>query len=349
MYKAKSKNKIMSEKEKSGEDLIEQAQDTAVQEEQENKEEVPSFDPKAFTDENVVATEETEEKIEENTEDTESVDEVTGEEPDEDGFEWGSAEAEQVEAKKEEEDWDPAPKQEERKESIEEAVYDWESLGREFGVDAKDEQGFKQAINKALKTPAPVNDTIQNLQDYLKLDDKSLVKSDLSASGLEKEEVEDTLDRLSDSGLLKREAIMIRKNLQNYIVNERDKIRHSQAQQRQQEEQASLNTKKSLQTYIKGKEDFFGGKVKTKDKKELYNYITSGNFAEEVYSDVANVADAAFLWKYKDKIFKMLRGQGMETGKASVLNKITNPDLGRRTQHVSARKKSGFDPTEFMK
>ena len=347
MYKAKSKNKIMSEKEKSGEDLIEQAQDTAVQEEQKNKEEIPAFDPKAFTNDEEVKTEETEEV----TEETEASEETTeeGEEVDEDGFEWGSVENEQKEAKPEEEDWDPAPKQEEKKESIEEAVYDWEALGKEFGVQAKNEQEFKQAINKAIKTPAPVNDTIQNLQDYLKLDDNSLVKSDLEASGLEKEEVQDTLDRLSDSGLLKREAIMIRKNLQNYIVNERDKLRHKQAQQRQQEEQANLNTRRSLQTYIKGKEDFFGGKVKTKDKKELYNYITSGNFAEEVYSDVANVADAAFLWKYKDKIFKMLRGQGMEKGKASVLNKITNPDLGRRSQHVDVKKKSGFDPVEFMK
>ena len=137
--------------------------------------------------------------------------------------------------------------------------------------------------------------------------------------------------------------------MQNYISNEREKLRKTQTRRKQEEEQVNLNTRKSLQKYIKSKEDFFGGKVKTKDKKELYNYITSGNFAEEVYSDVANVADAAFLWKYKDKIFKMLRGQGMETGKASVLNKITNPDLGRRSQHVDVKKKSGFDPVEFMK
>jgi|21_taG_2_1085346.scaffolds.fasta_scaffold02888_8 hypothetical protein len=337
----------MSEKEKSGEDLIEQAEETAVQQEQvESKEEVPSFDPKAFAGNEESATTESEEIAEEEESEQETQE---SEESEDDDFVWGSVEQEQQEVKEEEEDWDPAPKQEVKKESIEEAVYDWEALGKEFGVEAKDEQGFKQAISKAIKTPAPVNDTIQNLQDYLKLTDKSLVKSDLEASGLEKEEVEDTIGRLQDAGLLKREAIMIRKNLQNYISNERQKLRNTQTRRKQEEEQENLNTRKSLQSYIKSKEDFFGGKVKTKDKKELYNYITSGNFAEEVYSDVANVADAAFLWKYKDKIFKMLRGQGMETGKASVLNKITNPDLGRRSQHIDARKKSGFDPVEFMK
>ena len=335
----------MSEKEKSGEDLIEKAEETASQEQVESKEEVPSFDPKAFADNETSAKTESKEEVkEEPQEESEE-----SEENEEDDFVWGSVEQEQQEVKEEDEDWDPAPKQEEKKESIEEAVYDWEALGKEFGVSAKNEQEFKQAINKALKTPAPVNDTIQNLQDYLKLTDKSLVKSDLEASGLQKEEVEDTIGRLQDAGLLKREAIMIRKNLQNYISNEREKLRKTQTRRKQEEEQVNLNTRKSLQKYIKSKEDFFGGKVKTKDKKELYNYITSGNFAEEVYSDVANVADAAFLWKYKDKIFKMLRGQGMETGKASVLNKITNPDLGRRSQHVDVKKKSGFDPVEFMK
>tara|TARA_R100001594_G_scaffold46514_1_gene79574 strand:- start:2543 stop:3550 length:1008 start_codon:yes stop_codon:yes gene_type:complete len=335
----------MSEKEKSGEDLIEKAEETASQEQVESKEEVPSFDPKAFADNETSAKTESKEEVkEEPQEESEE-----SEENEEDDFVWGSVEQEQQEVKEEDEDWDPAPKQEEKKESIEEAVYDWEALGKEFGVSAKNEQEFKQAINKALKTPAPVNDTIQNLQDYLKLTDKSLVKSDLEASGLQKEEVEDTIGRLQDAGLLKREAIMIRKNLQNYISNEREKLRKTQTRRKQEEEQVNLNTRKSLQKYIKSKEDFFGGKVKTKDKKELYNYITSGNFAEEVYSDVANVADAAFLWKYKDKIFKMLRGQGMEKGKASVLNKITNPDLGRRSQHVDVKKKSGFDPVEFMK
>ena len=45
----------------------------------------------------------------------------------------------------------------------------------------------------------------------------------------------------------------------------------------------------------------------------------------------------------------MLRGQGVEKGKASVINKITNPNLGRKSQHVDTKVKSGFDPAEFMK
>ena len=45
----------------------------------------------------------------------------------------------------------------------------------------------------------------------------------------------------------------------------------------------------------------------------------------------------------------MLQGQGMEKGKAAVLNKITNPDIGRRSSHVETHKGSGFDHAEFLK
>ena len=321
----------MSTEQKSGEDLIEKV-------EQETVEQTNTFDPKAFSEES--AKTETKEEV------VESKEQAT-EELDSDEFEWGSVEN-KVEEQPKEEDWDPQPKVE-AKEDVKEAVYDWEALGKELGVNAKNEQEFRNAVKNAVKKSVPVNDAIQNMESFLKMSDKNLVKADLEASGLEKAEVDDTIDRLVDSGLLKREAVMIRKNLQNYISNERDKIAKTQMAKKQEEEQLTLQTRKSLQKYIKEKEDFFGGKVKTSDKKELYNYITSGGFAEEVYSNVANVADAAFLWKYKDKIFKMLRGQGMESGKASVINKITNPNLGRRSRHTDVKPKSGFDPVEFLK
>ena len=322
----------MSKEQKSGEDLIDKV-------EQETAEQSAAFDAKAF------AGEET--KVETKEEASVTPQESSNEDLDEGDFEWGSVENKK-ESVPQEEDWDPKPKQE-KKENIEETVYDWASLGKELGVNAKNEEEFRSAVKNAVKKSVPVNDAIQNMEGFLKMTDKSLVKADLEASGLDKAEVDDTVDRLIDSGLLKREAVMIRKNLQNYISSEREKIAQSQMIQEQEQEQLTLQTRKSLQKYIKEKEDFFGGKVKNNDKKELYNYITSGDFSEEVYSNVANVADAAFLWKYKDKIFNMLRGQGMESGKASVINKITNPNLGRRSRHTDVKPKSGFDPVEFMK
>tara|TARA_R110002020_G_scaffold17225_16_gene60832 strand:- start:2413 stop:3420 length:1008 start_codon:yes stop_codon:yes gene_type:complete len=335
----------MSEQEKSGEDLIEKVeQETTGDAVEETKEESKEFDPKAFNANDTAV--ESKEELKEETE------EEPVEDSDDDDFNWNSVESEAKEEKEEikDDDWDSVEEEEVKpKSNVKEDVYDWETLAEEMGVEATDEKSFKEAVANAMNKPAPVNDTIQNLQGFLKMADMDLVKSDLEASGLEKEDVTETLDKLQDSGLLKREAVMIRKNVQNYIRNERDRLVKVEKEQRQTQEKATLNSKKKLQSYIKEKGDFFGGKVGTKEKKELYNYITSGNFADDIYANHANVADAAFLWKYKDKIFKMLQGQGMEKGKAAVLNKITNPNLGRRSRQVDTTPKSGFDPVEFMK
>jgi len=340
----------MAEKNKTGEDLIEKVEQEVAETTEETKE--TGFDPKAFASLDEASKTETQE---------ETADEVVSEsaeeseETNEDDFTWDSVETETKEegAKEEDEDWDVEPEAEESKEEkteeSKESPYDWETLAGEVGVKAKDEKSFKEEVKKILNNPPPVNDTITQLQDFLKMGDRKLVEADLQASGMEKDEVKDTVDRMQDSGLLKREAVVLRKNLQNYIVNERDRLRKVEKDRVAKQEKANLETRQALQNYIKTKDDFFGGKIKNAEKKELYNYITSGEFSEELYSNHANVADAAFLWKYKDKIFKMLRGQGMEKGKAAVINKITNPNLGRKSQHVETKQKGGFDPVEFMK
>ena len=344
----------MSETNKTGEDLIEKVEQDAVESAEETKEE-SAFDPKAFASQEEVKKETKEESQEEEEVDVESNDEE--QDSDDDDFSWDKVEVEKEEKQEEEtdDDWDakeePEAKEDnkESKEESKEAPYDWETLAGEIGVKATDEKSFKAEVKKMLDNPPPVNDTITQLQDFLKLNDRKLLEADLEASGLEKDEIKDTVDRMQDSGLLKREAVVLRKNLQNYIANERDRLRKVEKQRVAEKDKQNLETRQALQTYIKKKDDFFGGKIGNKEKKELYNYITSGNFSEEIYSNHANVADAAFLWKYKDKIFKMLRGQGMEKGKAAVINKITNPNLGRKSQHVETKVKGGFDPAEFMK
>tara|TARA_R100001443_G_scaffold13439_1_gene23424 strand:+ start:1064 stop:2083 length:1020 start_codon:yes stop_codon:yes gene_type:complete len=339
----------MSEEIKTGEDLIEKVEQESAETTEETKE--AGFDPTAFMSEGkTTETEEVKEEVKEEESNTK--------EEESDDFTWDSVETEakeKVEQEEEEDDWDAEPEaktedaKEEQTKETGESPYDWETLAGEIGVKAKDEDTFKAEVKKMLDNPPPVNDTITQLQDFLKMGDRKLVEADLEASGLEKSEIKDTVDRMQDSGLLKREAVVLRKNLQNYIVNERDRLRKIEKDRVAQEEKANLENRKALQSYIKEKEDFFGGKIKNTEKKELYNYITSGNFSKELYSNHANVADAAFLWKYKDKIFKMLRGQGMEKGKAAVINKITNPSLGRKSQHVETKQKGGFDPAEFMK
>ena len=98
----------MSEKEKSGEGLIEQAEETVAQdvekkEQESTEEEIPAFDPKAFSE-----AEETE------GDDLISEAESKVEEQSSDEFDWGSVEVdyeneEEPQQEEEEEDWDSVP------------------------------------------------------------------------------------------------------------------------------------------------------------------------------------------------------------------------------------------------
>ena len=218
----------MSEKEKTGEDLIEKVEQQTAETTEETKE-AAGFDPKAFASAEEYVENKSQDTKEESKEEPESAEEA--EESNDDDFSWDNVEVEKEEKEEEEqeEDWDVQPesekKEEEKKEETKEAPYDWETLAGEIGIKANDEKSFKVAVKQMLDNPAPVSDTITQLQDFLKMGDRGLVEADLEASGLEKKEIKDTVDRMQDSGLLKREALMLRKNLQNYVANEIDRLR----------------------------------------------------------------------------------------------------------------------------
>jgi len=310
------------------------------------------FDPTSFMstpEENTPDVEqENNEVVEDNTE-NQTV------ESDDDSFSWDSvnveepvAETEEVveETKETEEDWDSEVTNTEKEEVSTE--FNWEEIGKETGIEAASKEEFIEKVKDAMKPPVQENDVIKNLNTFLDLSDKELVIADMRAAKYDDETIEDTIDRLDTAGLLKREAAMVRNQLTKHIHNEKDRIRVEQKKLEQQKTESATKSRKELQSFIKGKEEFFGGKVSLKDKKQLYNYITKGNFAQEVFESHANVAEAAFLWRNKEKIFKMVRTQGVEQGKSKILDGITSPSKGNRSNKSFEAPKKGFDPTKFM-
>lgn len=314
------------------------------------------FDPSSFLGEEVasaealVETTETEEKTE--TSEVSESQEVEATEGSDD-FSWDNVEVEEPvaeatetteESTEEDSDWDEV--QEEKAEAAPE--FDWSELSKEAGIEANSKEEFLEKVKNALQPQVKDNDVIENLNTYLELSDKDLVIADMRASKYEDEAIEDTIDRLTDAGLLKREATLIRQQLNKHIHNERERIANEKIQSEKQKEEASLKSRKELQNFIKKKEEFFGGKVSQKEKKRLYSYITKGNFAQDIFESHANVAEAAFLWQNKEKIFKMIRTQGVELGKSKVLDGITSPSSGSRSSKNFAPSKKGFDVNKFL-
>ena len=94
--------------------------------------------------------------------------------------------------------------------------------------------------------------------------------------------------------------------------------------------------------------EFMGGKVTKKQKEEVYKFATK-RMMDEIWSSHANVADVAMFMLYRKQIEKILRSQGLEDGKASIMNSITSPNLNSGKSKSNFKVKTGkFDPKAFM-
>lgn len=265
-------------------------------------------------------------------------------------FSWDAVE---VEAKEEVEDTEEQPEvKDDDWDSVEATTdsFDWGEVSQEIGVEAKTKEEFVNQVKSLIENPVKDNETITELQEFIKRSDEELVIADMQASNFDEDYIEDTLNKLKESGLLKREAVQIRTQLQKFIQKERTTLKEQQVNAEREAVEAQSNARKELQNHIKTRDEFFGGKVSSDEKRKLYNYITKGDFSKEIFETHANVAEAAFLWKNKDKIFKMVRTQGVEQGKSKILNNITSPSKNSRSQKSFAQTKTdGFDPKTFLK
>jgi len=320
-----------------------------------------NFDPTAFLGGSVEASHDLVDKPNTETPSKEVVTENATEVEEDGDFSWDNVDvkSEEVEEVAEpaaeekpteeetEDDWDSG-EEPEKVDKAEPSEFNWEEIGKEAGIDASNKEEFIAKIKDALKPQVDDNDTIKNLSTFLDLTDLELVTADMRASKYDDDAIEDTVDRLKDSGLLKREATLIRQQLTKHIHGEKDRLRTEKAKEEKQKTDTALESKKQLQDFIKGKDEFFGGKVSQKEKKQLYGYITKGDFAQDIFESHANVAEAAFLWQNKNKIFKMIKTQGVEQGKSKVLDGITSPSRGNRSSNNFEAPKKGFDPSKFL-
>jgi len=340
-----------------------------VEEVQSTTEEVQetAFDPSAFSAEGPVET--TEEKtetpeakeeseVEDVVEDVKGLEEEAAEQPEqEDGFSWDSIETEKAEepkAQEEDVDWDAELTEQPKKE--EQTDIDWKAVAKSLGLDENTSvDDIKQKLQPQEKTEEKVvepqiNDNTTRLNEFLKLSDKELLAEEMKADGMAEDKIEEALDKMEDSGLLVREAHRIRRQLQSAIKQEKQQEEIQAVEAEKMQKQKAETNRKELQTYIKTMEDFMGGKVNNKDKQEAYKYIVSGNMQQDIWKSHTNASEVAMFLLFKDKFAKILRAQGLEDGKASILNKITSPSLKGKSKPTYEKKDSSvFDPAAFMR
>ena len=340
----------MAEESKLVEEVVEN-NDTTTLEGVEDK-----FNPLAFT-EDVYSEEETKKTKEvEGTNEVEEVEstkeESTDEETTDDKWSWDSKEKEKEEKKEEEYNWEGTEESTEETPSTQESLT-WAKVGKELGIEINSKDEFVNTLNSYAKEleskqQAPANDQTAELRSYLNFSDRDLIAEELKADGIEDSEIEESLDKLEDSGMMKMKAKSIRRVINNAIDQKTTQAKQESEQQEKQRKQNAENAKKELRDKIKNMNEFMGGKVTKKQKEEVYRYAT-GDMMKEIYADHANVADVAMFMLYRKQIEKILRSQGLEDGKAAVMDSIVSPNLNSGKSKSNFKVKSGkFDPTAFM-
>ena len=340
----------MAEESKLVEDVVENNETTALTGVEDK------FNPLAFT-EDVYNADEEETKETKETKDVEGTKEVeevesTNEDDADDKWAWDSKKEDKELEKEEEYNWEGTTDEKSEETPTTQESLNWAKVGEELGIEIESKEHFIQALNHlqeaAQQQQAPANDQTAELRSYLNFSDRDLVSEELKADGIEDSEIEESLDKLEDSGMMKMKAKSIRRVINNAIDQQTSQDKQQAQQSEQQRKQQAENAKKELKTQIKGMNEFMGGKVTKKQKEEVYRYAT-GDMMKEIYADHANVADVAMFMLYRKQIEKILRSQGLEDGKAAVMDSIVSPNLNSGKSKSNFKVKSGkFDPTAFM-
>ena len=286
------------------------------------------FNPISFT-EGLMPKEETDENVVENTDTTE------------------------VKEETQEDDWsfeDEATPATDPNEAGRDEV-NWARVAAELGLDSgSTKEEIKQALKnkeEAVKEEETV-DEFAKLQEILRLDDKSIMVEELKARGFAESEIEDYVDRLEDAGTLKYEALKVKNDIRKHIVDQEAQAKaKEEADQKEKAKQVEEN-KLALQKTIKEREDFYGYNLGKEQKKEVYNYITSGEFYKDLSASHEEVFEQAMFKLFKERVFDLQSKKGYEDGKCQILDNITSPDLGRKSKPRPMSSK-GFDPSQFSK
>jgi hypothetical protein len=336
---------------------VESQENEATQQEsaetQESSQDNQEFSASKFIEADLPSGEENQENIEEDS--GESQEDGSEEELDLD-ISWGEQEDEQEESSESNQE-----SQEEQPASFSNSFF--ESLTESLGTEVKSEDDIKKVIdtlleqNQALRDVASnagvTNDKIRKLESFLKLTDEDLVKKDLELNGFSEEEINDALETIQDNGTLKIEALKIRKNLQNYVDQERRAESDAVSQKNAMRDNEAEQQRTELKEYLSKTDTMFGLKMAKDDatlqkaREAHFKYITSGKFFSEITESNQTLAEVSFLWRNRETLFKALKNKGESAGKKAILEKLENPSAKTPVRIMGANDKD-FDVNSFL-
>ena len=234
----------------------------------------------------------------------------------------------------------------------------------ELGIEAESIDDIKNALekitkeNKELKEagiPKESNKKVEDLENFSKLDDESLVRKSYEADGLTGEKLENVIDRLLDSGMMDIEALKIRNNIDKAIQGERLNIEEAKKSEVAKQQQERQDAVESFSKFMQSTDTLFDFKLTGNPdnlpnvRKNHIEYVTSGKYISEITSDEKSLAESAWLWRNRETLKKAMINNGRQNGRKEILDQINKPESSKPQRFTNPQNPGEFNPKEFMK
>ena len=215
-----------------------------------------------------------------------------------------------------------------------------------------------ELTNTLLEKSVFTSDKLTSLNGKKELDSEKLVRDDLKAQGFSDEEIEEQLEIYVSTGVIDKQKELIVKRIDREITAETEslrqkakddveqrKLRATGAMTPEQKEAAIKLFKEQLKT------DSIAGVAFGKTAEEVVTakqahaeYLASGQFEKDMKKNPATYAELGFIFKNWETVQKVLVSKGIETGKASVLEKLQAPSRPDNSRPPVPASGEGFDP-----
>lgn len=236
----------------------------------------------------------------------------------------------------------------------------------ELGLDAQNIDELKEVLNhiveennklsKQLESPnQPVsNKRLDDLNNFLKLDDSDLVRKSLEAEGLKDEKLDYAVERLMDTGLIDVEALKVRNGIEKAIKSENEKVINEREQNVAKQAESHTQAVEAFGNYMQGVDSLFSFKLTGNPDKlpevrrNHTDYVTSGKYLKEITESEKNLAESSWLWRNREVLKNALVNNGRQNGRKEILDKIGVPDKRTPQRFTNPVDTGDFDPRKFL-
>jgi len=211
-------------------------------------------------------------------------------------------------------------------------------------------------LNKQLESPnQPVsNKRLDDLNNFLKLDDSDLVRKSLEAEGLKDEKLDYAVERLMDTGLIDVEALKVRNGIEKAIKSENEKVINEREQNVAKQAESHTQAVEAFGNYMQGVDSLFSFKLTGNPDKlpevrrNHTDYVTSGKYLKEITESEKNLAESSWLWRNREVLKNALVNNGRQNGRKEILDKIGVPDKRTPQRFTNPVDTGDFDPRKFL-